>query len=231
MPDGRCSACHWHDEKKNIDWDARAEEFKIVIESCRGDGPYDCVIAFSGGKDSAAIALRLKHEHGLNPLLVTYGQMLWTDAGRHNFEQVCDDGFDIHYWRVNQKVSRKLARRFFIERGHPKQHYDAGVNAVPVLAALKFNIPFVCFAEHGESEFGGHVLSDEHRRTRDLAEVLEHQIGDHPANWATDGIRSKDLYPYIYPELGNVPVKAFYFSYFFKWDNAVKFNDTLGKFF
>ena len=61
------------------------------------------------------------------------------------------------------------------------------------------------------------VLSEEHRRTRDLTEVLEHQVGDDPRNWGDE----KDIYPYIYPEaedIDRVGVKAFYFSHFFPWD-------------
>lgn len=204
-----------------IDWSARAREFQDVI-SYKTGAPYDCVIPFSGGKDSASIAWKIKFEHGLNPLLVTYGQLIWTDAGRHNFNEVANAGFDIFYWRANQDISRKLARRFLIERGHPKQHYDAAVNAVPVITAMKFKIPVIFYAEHGETEYGGHILSDEHRRTRDLAEVVENQVGDFASNWATNGIGRSDLYPYIYPSMpdpsdGFQPA-AYYYSYFFPWD-------------
>lgn len=219
--DGICPACKWAEAKKEVDWNARAADFAELVAQYRGRGPYDCVVPFSGGKDSAAIAFRLKFEHGLRPLLVCYGQLLWTDVGRYNLHCVADAGFDILYWRTDQSVSRKLAHRFFIERGHPKQHYDAAVNAVPVRTAVNFNIPLVIYAEHGETEYGGHILSEEHRRTRDLTEVLEHQVGDDPRNWAVDGISERDLYPYIYPEvddIARVGVKAFYFSHFFKWD-------------
>lgn len=219
--DGVCNGCINAKEKQEIDWDARKKEFLEVIEQYRGSGPYDCVVPFSGGKDSAAIAYRLKYEFGLNPLLATYGQLMWTDVGRANFDKLCQRGFDIIYWRGSQKVSRKLARRFFIERGCPKIHYNAGVNAVPLRTAIAFNIPLVFYAEHGESEFGGLVLDRESQRTRNLTEVLEHQIGDDPRNWAIDGIAENELVPYIYPEaddIDRVGVKAFYFSYFFKWD-------------
>jgi len=215
--DGVCNACLWADEKRNIDWKARKEEFLALIAEHRGDGPYDCVVPFSGGKDSASIAYRLKYEFGLNPLLATYGQLLWTDCGRHNYEQVSRLGFDCIYWRVNQKVSRHLARRFLIERGHPKQHYDAGVNSCPVLTAKQFDIPLIFYAEHGESEYGGHVMSEESRRTRDLNEVLEHQVGDHPLNWVDDVVDERDLAPYIYPD-DVEGLTAYYFSYFFPWD-------------
>lgn len=231
--DGVCNACLWAEEKKTIDWQARAVEFRRLFQPGTGNA-YDCIVPFSGGKDSATIAWKLKFEHGLNPLLVTYGQLLWTDVGRRNLDRVCAAGFDILYWRVNQNVSRKLARRFMVERGHPKQHYDAGVNTVPLIAAVRFNIPLVFYAEHGETEYGGLVLDEESRRTRDLTEVLEHQVGDDPRNWATDGISEADLAPYLYPsadEIERVGVKAFYFSYFFPWDireNALRARDWLG---
>ena len=225
--DGVCNACSYHEGKKEIDWNARKAEFIDLVAHHKGrklrdsGSSHDCIVPFSGGKDSATIAWKLKFEHGLNPLLVCYGQLLWTDVGRRNFDRVCAAGFDILYWRVDQRVSRKLARRFLVERGHPKQHYDAGVNAVPVRTAIQFNIPLIFYAEHGETEYGGLVLSEDHRRTRDLTEVLENQIGDDPRNWAADGLSEKGLYPYIYPsrdDIECVGVKALYFSYFFPWD-------------
>ena len=104
--DGVCNACLYHEAKKEIDWNARKTEFLEVVERHRGTGPYDCVVPFSGGKDSATIAWRLKFEFGLNPLLVCYGQLLWTDVGRRNLDRVAQSGFDIIYWRVSQHVSR-----------------------------------------------------------------------------------------------------------------------------
>ena len=237
---GICPACQWAEEKKSrIDWEARKTDFMEILG---GGGhqkrrlvdaktPYGCVVPFSGGKDSATVAWRLREEYGARPLLVCYGQLLWTDVGRRNFHRVSDAGFDILYWRTNQDVSRTLARRFLVERGHPKQHYDAAVNAVPILTAQAFGIPLVVYAEHGESEYGGKILSEESRRTRDLTEVLEHQVGDHPSNWAgVDGITLADLYPYITPDTKGA-VTAVYFGYYHRWDiyeNAKLARDQLG---
>jgi N-acetyl sugar amidotransferase len=211
-----CNACLWAEERKEIDYEKRKTAFSVLVDQHKKHPAYDMIVPFSGGKDSAAIAYRLR-EMGYNPLLVTYGQLLWTDVGKHNWHMVRDHGFDILYWGVNQRVSKKLSRRFFIERGHPKQHYDAGVNSVPVRTAVDLGIPLVVYAEHGESEYGGLVLSEEHRRRRDLAEVLENQVGDDARNWATDGLTEADMFPYIYPE--NVEgIEAVYFSWYFPWD-------------
>jgi N-acetyl sugar amidotransferase len=231
--DGICPACKWAEAKRNIDWYEREQQFRALLAQHAGRGAYDCIVPFSGGKDSAVIAWRLKHEYGLRPLLVCYGQLLWTDVGRYNFHQVANAGFDIVYWRTDQVVSRKLARRFLIERGHPKVHYDAAINAVPVREAVEKGIPLVIYAEHGETEYGGRVLSEESQRTRDLTEILENHVGDDARNWATDGISERELHPYIYPDLDDihrVGVKAFYFSYFHKWsvyENALIARDKL----
>ena len=218
--EGICNACLWAEQKKKIDWQERRTEFQEVLDGIDRSGPYDCIVPFSGGKDSAAIAYRLKFEFGVRPLLVTYGQLLWTDCGRHNLEEICRLGFDVHYWRVDQRISRILARRFMVERGHPKLHYDAGVNAVPLITAVKFNIPLVIYAEHGESEYGGLVLGERSLRERDVAEVLENQVGDDARNWSDNQVGERDLYPYIYPDVDQIRkigIHAVYFSYFFKW--------------
>ncbi len=62
-----------------------------------------------------------------------------------------------------------------------------------MLIAEKMRIPIVMYAEHGESEYGGLVLSKESRKTRDIREVIEHQIGDYPENWVNKNISMKKI--------------------------------------
>jgi hypothetical protein len=141
-------------------------------------------------------------------------------VGEHNREGFLQLGFDHLMVRPNQAVARRLARRFFRERGNLKVAWDAGVNAVPVRIALKFGIRLVFYAEHGESEYGGRVLHDESNKFRDFTEVVEHLIGDDPRNWLDDEVKQEDLNPYVYPDPGEVKaadLKVCYFAYFFKW--------------
>ncbi len=216
-----CNACRNAEAKERIDWEARRREFLDYLDRYRcKSGAYDCIVPWSGGKDSSYIAHRLKFEFGLNPLLVTFSPLLPNEVGAANREQVLRLGFDHVMVRPNQKAARHLARRFFIERGNPKVAWDAGVNTIPVQIAVKYGIPLIFYAEHGESEYGGRVLSEEAKKIRDLAEVLEHQIGDDPANWIDDVIGERDLAPYLYPDVADIErvgVRALYFAYFFRW--------------
>jgi len=218
---GVCNACLNVEHKRAIDWDARREEFLALVEPFRSTtGKWDCVVPWSGGKDSSSIAWRLKFDFGLNPLLVTFAPLVVNEVGQANRESLIRAGFDHVFFRPNQKVHRRLAKRFLIERGNPKVAWDAGVNAVPLQVALQYGIPLVFYAEHGESEYGGRVLSEESKKIRNLTEVIEHQVGDDPRNWVDEEISEADLNPYLYPEAAAVEalgVRAFYFAYFFRW--------------
>jgi N-acetyl sugar amidotransferase len=220
--EGVCNACRYAEEKsQRIDWDARRKEFLELIAPYKSRQPFwNCIVPWSGGKDSSYVAYQLKFEFGMNPLLVTFSPQVPTEVGVHNREQMIQLGFDHYMHRPNQKVHRYLSRRFFIERGNQKVAWDAGVNAVPVQMAAKMGIPLVFYAEHGESEYGGKVINEQSKKIRDITEVLENQIGDNPSNWVDDEVSAKDLNGYVYPdieEVHRVGVKAVYFGYFFKW--------------
>jgi len=219
--DGVCNACHNSLEKDRINWGARKEEFFEYIEKFKsGDCIYDCVLPWSGGKDSSAIALKLKFELGLNPLLVTASPLIPNEIAFHNREEILKLGFDHVMVRPNQRVSRHLAKRFFIERGNPKVHWEAAKESIPIKVAIRYGIPLVFYAEHGESEYGGRVLSEESKKIKDFTEVLEHLVGDDANNWVDDVVSEKDLDSYSYPsqkEVQSIGIKVLYFSYFFRW--------------
>ena len=171
--EGVCNACRHAEAKARTDWAARRKEFLELIEPFRStDGSWDCVVPWSGGKDSSTVAYRLKQEFRMNPLLVTFSPILPNEIGQQNRESLIRLGFDHLLFRPNQDVHRRLARRFFIERGNLKVAWDAGINAIPVQVALKFGIKLIFYAEHGESEYGGKVLSEESRKLRDFTEVI-----------------------------------------------------------
>jgi N-acetyl sugar amidotransferase len=218
--EGICNACRNSEAKASIDWQRRREEFMDYVARFKGAGPYDCVVPWSGGKDSSAIAHKLKFEFGLNPLLVTASPLIPNDIAIHNRAEMLKLGFDSVLVEPDRKVARHLARRFLIERGNPKVHWEAAKEAIPVQVALKYKIPLVFYAEHGESEYGGRVLTSESIKIKDFTEVLEHLVGDDAKNWEDEVATERTLAAYTYPEpheLQAVGVKALYFAYFFRW--------------
>ena len=49
---GTCNICEESKKKENIDWGKRKLLLDRIIEENRGKYAYDCIIPFSGGKDS-----------------------------------------------------------------------------------------------------------------------------------------------------------------------------------
>ena len=172
------------------------------------------------------IAYVLKFEFNLNPLLITFAPLIPTKVGENNKELI-NLGFDNISFNPNQKVARLLSRRF-LKKEEIKNRMEYRCDCYSIKLCCYMNIPLVIYAEHGESEYGGHVLSDEHKKQRDINEFYEHLVGDDPLNWVDEpDIKEKDLSPYIFPELqliDKVGVKPLYFSYFFKWDVYQNYN-------
>lgn len=225
---GVCNACIYAKKKKNknIDYHKRKQEFESLLEKMESfkkvnSNEYHCIVPWSGGKDSSAIALKLKNDYKLNPLLVTFNPLIPTDVGIKNREALLEKGFDSFYISANKVISKKLSLRFFIERANPKLHWNAGINASLYKIAINFNIPFVMYAEHGETNYGGTVLSKDSEKKRDYEEIIENLIGDDPYNWETSEIGISQLSPYLMPsqeELDLKNIEAHYFGYYFPWD-------------
>lgn len=234
--EGVCNSCQILDETKlresRVDYQKRDEEFKELLERIKKESensshPYDCIVPWSGGKDSSSVALRLKNEYNITPLLVTFNPLIPTDVGEHNKKALLENGFDSIEIKADRRVSKLLSRRFLIERGNPKLHWDAGVNAGIFRTALITGIKYIFFAEHGETHYGGRILSRDSERIRSYEEVIENQIGDSPENWIEKGIIShKDLFPYLMPyedEIKKAGIEAHYFGYYKKWNIVENF--------
>lgn len=222
---GLCNGCVTFKNRKKINWKKREREFLNLIKKTKKNNKnqqYDCILAFSGGKDSASIALRLKYKYNLNVLLVTFSQLLPTKEGQQNIQSVVKLGFDHITIKPSLKVCRKLSKSFFIKYGNPKLHWNSGVNSGPIQIAVKKKIPLVFFAENGEAEYGGKILSKKHLKIRDYNENLKNSLsGSNPKNWVGNGISLKDLKPYIYPknnDLKKLKLNCVYFAYYFPWN-------------
>ena len=69
-----CNICtNSKKKKKFIDWtDRKLQLDKIIDHYKKQNNTYDCIIPFSGGKDSSWNAYYLKKHYNLKPLLVRF---------------------------------------------------------------------------------------------------------------------------------------------------------------
>ena len=84
---GVCNFCNNHHPKThNLNFD---ELKKLVAPYKRKDGKADCIVPFSGGRDSTYSLHVVKYELGLNPIAFTYDWGMVTDLARRNIAKVC----------------------------------------------------------------------------------------------------------------------------------------------
>src|SRR5688572_21501682 len=70
---GVCNICRQKEFKDAaIDWRARKQQLDDLIAEHRGRYAYDCIVPFSGGKDSTFTLHYLVAEYGIKPLVVQF---------------------------------------------------------------------------------------------------------------------------------------------------------------
>ncbi|HUF46616.1 MAG TPA: hypothetical protein VMM93_02310 [Vicinamibacterales bacterium] len=84
--DGVCTDCHEHVTQRVAGREALLRE---LDRHRRSDGSPDCIVAFSGGRDSSYGLHLLKTELGMTPLAFTYDWGLVTDLARRNQARMC----------------------------------------------------------------------------------------------------------------------------------------------
>nr|WP_319375699.1 hypothetical protein [uncultured Methanoregula sp.] len=83
---GVCNYCR---DYKKIEYLGHNELKKFVSPFKRDDGEPDCIVPFSGGRDSSYMLHYIKMELGMNPIAFTYDWGMITDLGRRNQARVC----------------------------------------------------------------------------------------------------------------------------------------------
>ncbi|MBL7962502.1 MAG: hypothetical protein JNM31_01540 [Flavobacteriales bacterium] len=84
---GVCNYCHSY-QPKGIMVDKRPAFEEVLKKYRRDDGKQDCIVAFSGGRDSSYGLHLLVKEFGMKPLTFTYDWGLVTDLARRNIARM-----------------------------------------------------------------------------------------------------------------------------------------------
>lgn len=85
-PQGVCNYCHSYVTKNHP---KPVEMIEKLIEPYRRKGEPDCIVPFSGGRDSCYGLHLIVKELGMNPIAYTYDWGMVTDLGRRNISRMC----------------------------------------------------------------------------------------------------------------------------------------------
>lgn len=111
---GICNHCHIHDKLDNVfplGDEGRRRMYKLA-DQIRKEGQgkrYDCVVGFSGGRDTSYCLYVVKNEMGLRPLAVHYDNGWDSDVAKNNMRKICTAlDVDLHTFIADWEESRDL---------------------------------------------------------------------------------------------------------------------------
>ena len=125
---GVCNICEQNSYKEEkIDWDKKRRTKKLISEH-KGKYEYDCIIPYSGGKDSTWTVYYLIKEFKLNPLVVRFDHGFLRPTLEENVKKVSRKlGFDMINFTPNWKIVQKLMLKSFLDKGDFCWHCHTGI--------------------------------------------------------------------------------------------------------
>lgn len=206
---GVCNICRQQEFKQGkIDWAQRKIMLDELIAKYRGKYDYDCIVPFSGGKDSTFTLYYLIKEYKIRPLVVQFNHGFMRPNLLANNERTFKSlGVDVISFTPNWKVVKRLMREALIRKGDFCWHCHTGIFSYPMHLAIKFNVPLVLWGEPS-SEYTAYYdyrdddveSVDETRFNRfvNLGITAEDMQGMIESDFDLD---PRDLIPYTYPPL------------------------------
>lgn len=222
--EGVCNVCRQHEFKKDsIDWTQRKHELGELIEAYRGRYAYDCIIPFSGGKDSTFTLYYLMNEYKVKPLVVQFDHGFMRPNVRANNDRTFRKlGVDVLSFRPNWHVVRKLMLESLRRKGDFCWHCHTGIFSFPMQIAVKFQVPLLFWGEPSAEYTSYYSYEepeevDEKRFNRfvNLGITADDMLG------MIEGVEARDLDPFRYPplkELRRIGVRSVCLGSYIPWD-------------
>jgi len=227
---GTCSVCTEIKKKKlNINWVERKSMFAKLIQNYIGINKYDCIVPFSGGKDSVYALWFLVTQIKMNPLVVRFDHSFLREKVKKNTEKVIKKlGVDFVDFKPDFKIVKKLMIESLIRRGDFCWHCHVGIAAYPIKLAIQEKIPLILYGEPS-AEYSSFYSYDDFEeldvekfnKTINLGINAEDMLGMINERDQNQKFKIEDLDPYIFPnrdELIKNNIKACYLGNYFPWD-------------
>ena len=224
--EGVCSVCKNIEHKHKIDWNQRRKDFETLISKYKGTGDYDCILPFSGGKDSTFQAYTLVKEFNLKPLIVTFDHGFFRPTHIRNMERTVKKlGADHLRFRPNWQIVKKLMLEALKRKGDFCWHCHTGIYSYPMRIAAKFNVPLIIWGE-SVAEYMSYydydsnweeVDEERFNKCTNLGITAEDMIGmiNDP------NITARDLLPFTYPkreDLQKIKFKSICLGNYIPWN-------------
>lgn len=224
-PKGVCSICSQHSfRNESIDWTQKKSELDVLVETYRDKHDYDCLVPFSGGKDSTWTLYYLIKEYGLKPLVVRFDHGFLRPNLNENTTRVLRTlGADFHTFTPNWKVVQKLMLEAFLEKGDFCWHCHTGIFSYPMWVAIRYNVPLIFWGEPSAeyTSYFSYETAEEVDEKRFNRFVNLGINADDMFLRLKGAVQKRDLLPYSYPplkELRKIGYRSVCLGSYIKWD-------------
>ena len=207
--EGVCNICRQKEFKDTaIDWKARKEQLVELVEQYRGKYAYDCIVPFSGGKDSTFTLLYLMKEFKIKPLVVQFNHGFMRQGLLKNNERTFRKlGVDVISFTPNWQVVKRLMLEALLRKGDFCWHCHTGIYSYPMHLAIQQQVPLIFWGEPS-SEYTAYydyrddqveeVDEEKFNRSTNLGITAEDRSGMISSDFELD---PRDLKPFTYPPL------------------------------
>lgn len=222
---GVCNICRQAEVKhKKIDWDARKKMLDDIVDAYKDKGEYDCIVPFSGGKDSTFQLWYVVRELGLKPLVVRFNHWgyrpLIEENNNRTFKKL---GVDAVEFKPNWQIAKKLMLESLKRTGDFCWFCHAGVFAHTMQIAVKYNIPLVIWGE-SSSEYRAYHSPEELEELNGklFKEMISLSItAEDMYEYLGGEVSKRDLMPYEFPsdeKLKKLGAKSIWLGNYICWN-------------
>jgi N-acetyl sugar amidotransferase len=222
---GVCSVCRQIQYKKeSIDWDQRGKQLRVLVDEHRGKGLYDCIVPFSGGKDSTFQLWYVVNELKMKPLVVRFNHWGYRPLVHENNTRVFKKlGVDVVDFTPSFHVVRELMLESLKRRGDFCWHCHTGIYAGVMHMALRFDTPLLIWGEstaeyHSWYTFEEMEEVDEKRFNRLMNQGM---TADDMYEFLGGRVDRRDLWMFDYPkrkDLLRLKVQSICLGNYIPWD-------------
>jgi len=240
---GVCNICRSFETKdESIDWKARKASLDSLVEKYRGKYDYDCIVPFSGGKDSTFQLYYLVKEYKLKPLVVRFNHGFMREVIDDNCTRTLKNlGVDVIEFTPNWHIVKKLMLESFRRKTDFCWHCHTGIYSYPMRIAVKFNVPLIFWGEPQAEltayfDYKNDEVEYEDEKKFNMLRTLGISADDMWGMIHTedDPVDPRDLIPFTYPsrkELRKLDYCSVPLGSFIPWDyekNTKLIMDELG---
>jgi N-acetyl sugar amidotransferase len=227
-----CNICNQYSFKSdNVDWKSRKLMLDDIIEKYRGKYEYDCILPFSGGKDSTFTLHYLIKEYNIKPLVIQFNHGFMRSTLLENNERTFKKlGVDVLTFTPNWKLVKKLMLESLIRKGDFCWHCHTGIFSYPMHMALKFNTPLIFWGEPSSEYTAYYDYRDDEIEAVDETRFnrfvnLGITAEDMSGMIDIEELDKRDLWPFTYPNIRDLKKLRYHsicLGSFIPWDTKLQ---------